>query len=244
MAFDNRVPAGHRRHRADPRTTKDVSKRLVEYVGQSGFGLVETLAKRCAAIILDEFGVARVRLKLKQAGRGARRARGRRGSSAAAPDGRAYLSLGSNLGSRGAHLRDAVAACARFGEVQVSARTASPSGQLRRRRFPQRRSRHRQRPRPFALNDWLHALEDAHGRDRSGPRYGDRTLDIDIVFYDALVLDGPGHLRLPRDELRHAFVLKPLAEIAPASSTRSAVAAWMRCGAHPDHDVGFAPVAI
>ncbi|MET0807927.1 MAG: 2-amino-4-hydroxy-6-hydroxymethyldihydropteridine diphosphokinase [Pseudoxanthomonas sp.] len=65
------------------------------------------------------------------------------------------------------------------------------------------------------LNDWLHALEDAHGRDRSGPRFGDRPLDIDIVFYDDLVIEGPGNLRLPRAELRHAFVLKPLADIAP-----------------------------
>ena len=65
------------------------------------------------------------------------------------------------------------------------------------------------------LNDWLHALEDAHGRDRSGPRFGDRPLDIDIVFYDDLVTAGPGNLRLPRPELKHAFVLKPLADIAP-----------------------------
>jgi len=66
-----------------------------------------------------------------------------------------------------------------------------------------------------ALNDWLHALEDAHGRDRNGPRFGDRPLDIDIVFYDDLVTAGPGNLRLPRPELKHAFVLKPLADIAP-----------------------------
>lgn len=66
-----------------------------------------------------------------------------------------------------------------------------------------------------ALNDWLHALEDAHGRERGGPRFGDRPLDIDIVFYDDLVVEGPGNLRVPRDELRHAFVLKPLADIAP-----------------------------
>ena len=65
------------------------------------------------------------------------------------------------------------------------------------------------------LNDWLHALEDAHGRDRSGPRFGDRPLDIDIVFYDELVTGGPGNLRLPRPELKHAFVLKPLVDIAP-----------------------------
>ena len=66
-----------------------------------------------------------------------------------------------------------------------------------------------------ALNDWLHALEDARGRDRNGPRFGDRPLDIDIVFYDDLVTAGPGNLRLPRPELKHAFVLKPLADIAP-----------------------------
>jgi 2-amino-4-hydroxy-6-hydroxymethyldihydropteridine diphosphokinase len=68
---------------------------------------------------------------------------------------------------------------------------------------------------PQALNDWLHALEDRHGRRRDVPRYSDRTLDIDIVFYDALVIDGPGHLQIPRNELRHAFVLRPIADIAP-----------------------------
>ena len=82
----------------------------------------------------------------------------------------------------------------------------------------------------FALNDWLHALEDAHGRDRSGPRFGDRPLDIDIVFFDDLVLSGPGHLQLPRDELKHAFVLRPLAEIAPdfvdPRSGRTLAALW------------------
>jgi len=65
------------------------------------------------------------------------------------------------------------------------------------------------------LDDWLHALEDAHGRDRSGPRFSDRTLDIDVVFYGDLIVEGPGHLRIPRPELKHAFVLKPLADIAP-----------------------------
>ena len=66
-----------------------------------------------------------------------------------------------------------------------------------------------------ALNAWLHALEDEHGRDRNGPRFGDRPLDIDIVFYDELVTEGAGNLRVPRPELKQAFVLKPLVDIAP-----------------------------
>ena len=68
---------------------------------------------------------------------------------------------------------------------------------------------------PNGLNDWLHALEDRHGRRRDVPRYADRTLDVDIVLYDDLVTQGPGHLDIPRKELKHAFVLKPIADIAP-----------------------------
>ena len=67
MAIDNTVPAAT----DDIALTlnyKDVSKRLIDYVGASSFGLVETLAERCAAIIREEFGVAWVRLKLSKPG--------------------------------------------------------------------------------------------------------------------------------------------------------------------------------
>ncbi|MCG6117187.1 MAG: 2-amino-4-hydroxy-6-hydroxymethyldihydropteridine diphosphokinase [Aquimonas sp.] len=68
---------------------------------------------------------------------------------------------------------------------------------------------------PVALNEWLHALEDANGRRRDVPRFSSRTLDVDIVYFDQLVFEGPGNLKLPRPELKHAFVLKPLVDIAP-----------------------------
>ena len=73
MAFDNRKPAASD-DIADTLNYKAVSKRLVEYVSASSFGLVETLAERCAGIILDEFAVSHVRLKLSKPGavRGAR----------------------------------------------------------------------------------------------------------------------------------------------------------------------------
>jgi dihydroneopterin aldolase len=73
MAFDNRRPAGSD-DIVDTLDYKAVSKRLIDYVSQSSFGLVETLAERCAAIILDEFAVSHVRLKLSKPGavRGAR----------------------------------------------------------------------------------------------------------------------------------------------------------------------------
>jgi 2-amino-4-hydroxy-6-hydroxymethyldihydropteridine diphosphokinase len=68
---------------------------------------------------------------------------------------------------------------------------------------------------PQPLNEWLHALEDRHGRRRDVPRYSSRTLDVDIVLYDDRVIAGSGNLEVPRAELLQTFVLQPLAAIAP-----------------------------
>lgn len=67
MAFDNRVPAASDRIE-DTLDYKAVSKRLKQFVGDSRFELVETLAERCAEIIQREFGVAWLRLKLSKLG--------------------------------------------------------------------------------------------------------------------------------------------------------------------------------
>ncbi|MBP8098763.1 MAG: 2-amino-4-hydroxy-6-hydroxymethyldihydropteridine diphosphokinase [Arenimonas sp.] len=87
-----------------------------------------------------------------------------------------------------------------------------------------------------ALDAWLHALEDAHGRRRDQPRFSSRPLDIDIVFYDALVFRGPGNLQVPRPELERTFVLKPLADLAPEFrdpvSGKTLAALWAQ---HPDY---------
>lgn len=128
---------------------------------------------------------------------------------------RAYLSLGSNidaarwLGAAVAELRE------RFGRLAVSPVYRSAAVGFDGPDFLNLAIGLDTDLAPEALNDWLHALEDRHGRVRGGERYADRTLDVDIVLYDDLVLSGEGHLELPRGELRHAFVLKPMADIAP-----------------------------
>jgi len=59
----------------------------------------------------------------------------------------------------------------------------------------------------------LRQIEDAHGRVRGGDKFCPRTLDIDLLTYGDLVRPD---LDLPREEIvRHAFVLRPLAEVAP-----------------------------
>lgn len=61
----------------------------------------------------------------------------------------------------------------------------------------------------------LREIENANGRVRTGQRFSGRTLDIDILTYDDCVGDIDG-VSLPREEILHnAFVLLPLADIAP-----------------------------
>jgi 2-amino-4-hydroxy-6-hydroxymethyldihydropteridine diphosphokinase len=147
----------------------------------------------------------------------------------------AWLSLGSNLDAD-VHLAAAAQALrARFGAVLFSPVYRTPAVGFDGPDFLNAAAAIQTDLDPFALNDWLHALEDAQGRKRGGERFSSRTLDIDIVFYDDLVLKGPGNLELPRPELRHAFVLKPLADIAPGhrvpSTGETLAELW---AAHPD----------
>lgn len=151
--------------------------------------------------------------------------------------GRAYLSLGSNQDAA-RHLRQALAELRdRFGPVTVSPVYRTPAVGFDGGDFLNCAAIVASDLDPVALDAWLHALEDAHGRRRDVPRFSDRPLDVDIVFYDDLVLRGPGHLQLPRPELEHAFVLKPLADIAPdyrdPVSGRTLAQLW---AGHPQHD--------
>lgn len=66
---------------------------------------------------------------------------------------------------------------------------------------------------PARLVSVLRSIERESGRARGTPKFGPRTLDLDLVLYDDLVLNQDG-IRLPRDELtRFAYVLGPMAEI-------------------------------
>ncbi len=61
----------------------------------------------------------------------------------------------------------------------------------------------------------LHAIEALCGRPRAAPRWAPRTMDLDVLLYGDLVCDEPG-LKLPRpDLLKRAYMLGPLAALAP-----------------------------
>jgi len=129
---------------------------------------------------------------------------------------RVFLSLGSNLGDRLAFLRAARAALATLPQVDVLA--SSPIYETDPQDFEAQ---------PAFLNQVIclettlppsdllracQAIEAAHGRERSR-RFGPRTLDIDILFYEGVESDDP-ELTLPHPRAQQrAFVMVPLADV-------------------------------
>lgn len=126
-----------------------------------------------------------------------------------------YISLGSNI-DRDRNTRAGIQALReRFGELKLSSVYESEAVGFEGDAFYNMVIACDVDEDVHSANRALAEIEDAHGRDRSGPRFSSRTLDLDLLLYDDLVLDEKG-LRLPREEiLKNAFVLWPLAEIAP-----------------------------
>ncbi|MEE4330817.1 MAG: 2-amino-4-hydroxy-6-hydroxymethyldihydropteridine diphosphokinase [Wenzhouxiangella sp.] len=126
-----------------------------------------------------------------------------------------FLGLGSNQAPERNIAAGIEALRQRFGEVRLSPVYRSVAVGFSGSDFLNAAARIRTDIGVTALKDWLTELENRHGRDRSQPRFSDRSLDIDILFYGDQVGSFDG-LELPRGEiLKYAHVLKPLADIAP-----------------------------
>ncbi|MBK9942082.1 MAG: 2-amino-4-hydroxy-6-hydroxymethyldihydropteridine diphosphokinase [Kouleothrix sp.] len=127
-----------------------------------------------------------------------------------------YIGLGSNLGDRVAYLREAVQ---RLGAVMTIAKAsrlyvAAPLGYVRDDAFINAVVSGTTTLKPLELLEMLQAIEGAMGR-RPGVQYGPRPIDLDILFYDAVQIE-TRKLTIPHPRIhQRAFVLKPLAEIAP-----------------------------
>lgn len=127
-----------------------------------------------------------------------------------------YLALGTNLGDRFANLRAAIAALAPQVRVESESRIyeTPPWGFLDQPAFLNMALRAETDLPPADLLAFLKQLESALGREPTF-RNGPRLIDIDILFYDDMVLDTPP-LVIPHPRLRERdFVLAPLADIAP-----------------------------
>jgi 2-amino-4-hydroxy-6-hydroxymethyldihydropteridine diphosphokinase len=132
----------------------------------------------------------------------------------------AFVALGSNLGDRDAHLEAALAGLRATPGVRAVACSSvyetAPVGPPGQGPYLNAVARVETTLDPHALLARLLALEREAGRVRSGVRDEPRTLDLDLLLHGARCLDEP-RLTLPHPRLhQRAFVLVPLAELAPA----------------------------
>ena len=130
----------------------------------------------------------------------------------------AYVGLGANLGDRERTLRRALDLLAARKGVAVHAvstfRETDPVGYLDQPPFLNGAARLETELPARELLTVLLDVERELGRDRSGPRFGPRTIDLDLLLYDELELDEDG-LSVPHPRLHERrFVLEPLAELA------------------------------
>src|SRR5215212_3842813 len=129
----------------------------------------------------------------------------------------AYVGLGSNLGQREQTIHRALELLQDEGGLEVAAvsalRETDPVGYEQQPRFLNGVAAIRTDLDPRALLRRLQAVELELGRDRSGPRFGPRTIDLDLLLYGDEEIDEPD-LVVPHPRLsERRFVLEPLAEL-------------------------------
>jgi 2-amino-4-hydroxy-6-hydroxymethyldihydropteridine diphosphokinase len=131
---------------------------------------------------------------------------------------RIYIGMGSNLAEPEAQLRSALRALANLPDsrfIGVSAFYQSDSLLPGQPRYTNAVAALDSQLAPLELLDALQAIETGQGRERL-ERWGPRTLDLDILLYGDRLIDEP-RLKVPHYQMHaRAFVLYPLAELAPA----------------------------
>jgi 2-amino-4-hydroxy-6-hydroxymethyldihydropteridine diphosphokinase len=131
----------------------------------------------------------------------------------------AFVGLGANLGDREAMLRRAIDLLAAEPGVELRGvstfRETEPVGYLDQPRFVNAAVELETDLSPQDLLTRLLEVERRLGRVRGGPRFGPRTIDLDLLLYGAETIDAPG-LAVPHPRLHERrFALEPLAELDP-----------------------------
>jgi 2-amino-4-hydroxy-6-hydroxymethyldihydropteridine diphosphokinase len=127
----------------------------------------------------------------------------------------AWLGLGSNVNAD-THIRAGIRELVeKFDNVSLSPAYTSTAVGFDGEDFINLVARVETEMHPMELRQYLRDLEDRYGRKRDVPKFSDRSLDIDILLYDDLVVLSPV-LEIPRAEiLKFSHVLKPLTDLEP-----------------------------
>ncbi len=132
---------------------------------------------------------------------------------------RVFIGLGSNQGDRFEHLSQAVQALGREAGVRMVAMApileTQPVGGPPQGPYLNSVVEIETSLSPIALLAALKKIEQHHGRQPSPVRWAPRPLDLDLLLYDARIIDAPA-LTVPHPRLHERrFVLEPLVQLAP-----------------------------
>jgi 2-amino-4-hydroxy-6-hydroxymethyldihydropteridine diphosphokinase len=130
-----------------------------------------------------------------------------------------YISAGSNMGNRLQNCRQGITALTRSGDSRIVAQSriyvTEPVDYEDQDWFINLVVKLETTKTPFELLDTIKSVQRAAGRKRDVIRFGPRVLDLDIIFFDDLVLDSD-HLVVPHPRMhQRRFVLKPICDIDP-----------------------------
>lgn len=212
---------------------KAISKRVSDFVSNCEFELVETLAERVAQLVLTEFNVAKLKLRLGKPGalRGARDV----GviierSISDYPATAVYIGLGSNLQPR-EHLPPAIDLLrTHFGLLRLSSVYESDPVGFEGPRFLNLVAQFDSQLIPEAIAGKLKLIEKQVAGEAS-QHFENRKIDVDFLLYGDYINAG---MKLPRkDILEYPFVLKSMLDLAPQAihpqTQQSYAAHWLDC---------------
>ena len=190
-----------------------------QFLQKKTYDLIETAAAKLAKRLMLRFPkAARVSVELKKPWAPVKMHVGCVSAKAEALWHKAYIAVGSNMGDRRQHVNRAKDAVDenRYCKVTKTAPLieTKPVGYENQNDFLNGCMEVQTLLEPFELLELLHKVEDDDGRTHD-IHWGPRTIDLDIIFYDDIVLSTPA-LTIPHKEMTNRyFVLKPLSDIAP-----------------------------
>ncbi len=128
-----------------------------------------------------------------------------------------FIGVGSNIGDREDYIQRSINMLGNFGieVVKISSIIETPPyGYRNQPNFLNCAVKARTFFSPLHLLNVLLKIEERLGRQRT-LKWGPRTIDLDILFYNSIVVDTP-YLKIPHPDMRNRyFVLKPLSELEP-----------------------------
>ncbi|MDE7192199.1 MAG: 2-amino-4-hydroxy-6-hydroxymethyldihydropteridine diphosphokinase [Clostridia bacterium] len=196
----------------------EIMHAISDFCKDNTFDLIETLCHRAATMLMRKYPIDSVSVTVKKPQAPVSLPFDNVSVTTTLTRTTALLSLGSNMGDRQAYLDGAIKSLQDNQDIKVERISTPfenpPYGGVAQLPFINMAVKISTYLSPYELLNYLHSIESQAKRDRS-VRWGDRTLDMDVVFYGDSIIDDDT-LTIPHpDYVNRDFVLKPLKEIAP-----------------------------